>query len=821
MLQAHRSKAALIALAIGVGALPAGAVAADAGTIRMTGVPAEFADLEQPREMLVDLYFGNRRIGEAWIVARPGAVKLKDPSLVMKLIPGLKASPEVAAGLTGELEDNSARACPPTNGQHCGRLEPASVGAIFAEDRFRLDLFVNPAFLDIAGRPSGYLPTPAAPFSLTSAIGGAIAGSSNGPTSYNFQNRTIVGLKNARIRSDSSVASDLGFVLDDLVAEVDTRRHRFSGGLFWAPGVDFTGRRRIAGFGVSTQFDTREDSESLEATPLILFLGQPSRVEILIDGRLVTSASYEAGNRSIDSSSLPSGSYPLVLRIREPGGTVREERRFFVKNAEIAPVRQPVYYAYAGLLANTRRNRPVRLSRSFYYQIGAARRLNDSFALDAAILGAGDKPIAQVGGWFISDVARVRAAALASLDGDKGLLLQVGSAGFGRLNFNFDLRRVWSASGRPLIPLPTYADTFGSSPLTGAQVSTGSYAQATGSVTYSLGSAFLGLTGSYRRDRGFKPDYSIGPSVTWPVLNRGGFQLIVTADAQRSRRTTAAFAGFRVLYTAGGYSTLGSAGYATLKSKGEGRRAARQVGSLSAQWFHSDENRTQVALEAAVQRDVETTVARANAQAYTQLGNARAEVLHSLEGRGGTQYGLTFQTGIAMGGSTVGIGGRDLNQSAIIATLDGAAANAAFDVLIDEVPRGRLGAGGRLPIFLQAYRSYQLRLRPVSGSPVAYDSASRTVTLYPGNVEQVRWEADPLVTLFGQAVDPDGRPIADASIAIARGIGQTDAEGYFQVDAAAGDVLEFRYGGNRSCKVALASIEAQGDYARLGRVVCR
>ena len=821
MRRALPAKAALIALAIGGAATPTPAVAAGSGTIAMTGVPAEFADLEQPREMLVDLYFGNRRIGEAWIVARPGTVKFRDPASVLKLIPDLKPSPELATRLAGELEDNAARACPPAGAQQCGELEPESVGAIFAEDRFRLDLFVNPAFLDVADQAGGYLPTPAAPFSLTSAIGGTIAGSSTGPTTYNFQNRTIVGLRNARIRSDSSVASDLGFVLDDLVAEVDTRRHRYSGGLFWAPGVDFTGRRRIAGFGVSTQFDTREDSESLEATPLILFLGQPSRVEILIDGRLVTSASYEAGNRAIDSSSLPSGSYPLVLRIREPGGNVREERRFFVKNAQIAPVGQPVYFAYAGLLANTRRDRPVSLSKSLYYQIGTARRLSDSLALDAAVLGTGDKPIAQVGGWFISDFARVRAAALASLDGDKGLLLQVGSAGFGRLNFNFDLRRVWSASGGPLIPLPTYADNFGSSPLTGAQVSSGSYAQATGSVTYSLGTAFLGLTGSYRRDRGFKPDYSIGPSVTWPILNRGGFQLIMTADAQRSRRTTAAFAGFRVLYTASGYSTLGSAGFAALKSKGDGRRTARQVGSLSAQWFHADEDRTQVALEAALQRDVETTVARANAQAHTELGNARAEVLHSLEGRGGTHYGLTFQTGVAMGGSAVEIGGRDLNQSAIIAALDGAASDAAFDVLIDEVPRGRLGAGGRLPIFLEAYRSYQLRLRPVSGSPVAFDSASRTVTLYPGNVEQVRWQADPMVTLFGQAVDPNGTPIADASIRVARGIGQTDARGYFEVDAAADDVLEFRYGTNQTCKVALASLKAQGDYARLGRVVCR
>jgi outer membrane usher protein FimD/PapC len=817
MIRPHRSRLSLLVLAMACAAAPASAAAAGS-SIRMTEAPADFADLEQPREMLVDVYFGSRRIGEAWVIARPGLVRFRDPSVVLSLVPNLKAAPALAARLAVEMKDNAGLACP---AQGCSALAPEVADVIFDESRLRLDLFLNREFLDVAGAGPAYLPVPDAALSLTSSLGGALAGSTTGPTSYNFQNRTIVGFRNARIRSDSSLASDLGFVLDDLVAEVDTRRHRYSGGLFWAPGVDFTGRRRIAGFGFSTQFDTREDNESIGSTPLILFLGQPSRVEILVDGRLVTSASFEAGNQSIDSSSLPSGSYPLVLRIREQGGNVREERRFFVKNAEIAPPGQPVYFAYAGLLANTRQGRPVSLTKNLYYQVGAARRVNASLALDAAILGTEDKAIAQLGAWFVTDVARVRAAALASLDGDRGLLLQAGSAGFGRLNFNFDLRRVWSSDGRPLIPVPTYADTFRASPLVGAQAASGSYTQAIGSVTYSLGQALVGLTGSYRRDRGTKADYSVGPSLTWPLVSRGGFQLLITADAQRTRSTTAAFAGFRLLYTAGGYSTVGSAGYATIKSRDGGRSASRQVGSLSAQWFHSDEDRTQVGFEAGIHRDVETTTARANAQAHTRLGSARAELLHGIEGRGGTQYGLSFQTGLAVGGRALELGGRDLNQSAIIAALDGTAGNAAFDVLIDGIPRGRIGSGERLPIFLEAYRSYVVRLRAVSGSPVDFDSKERRVTLYPGNVEQVRWKAEPLVTLFGQAVSPEGAPIADAGIAASRGIGQTDANGYFQVDAAADGMLELRYGKNRTCKIPLAGLTLRDDYVRLGRVVCQ
>ena len=668
-------------------AVPSIASAETDSLFKSTGTPEGFGDLEQPRELLVDVYFGNRKLGSAWIVARPGFVRFKDPNQLFTLLPELKPSPALSAQISSELPDHAALACPEGIRQGCGSLDAGLAEVIFDEARFRLDLFIGQGSLAVAADRDPYLPVPTAGPSLTSSTGGAVAGSSGGRTNYNFQNRTIIGFENARIRSDSAYASGLGFIVDDFVAEMDTKRHRYSAGLFWAPGIDLTGRRRIAGVGFSTQFDTRADQDNLEATPLILFLAQPSRVEILIDGRLVTSAAYEAGNKLIDSSALPNGSYSLVLRVREPGGTVRDERRFFVKNAQVAPEGHPIYFAYAGLLANTRRNRPVSLSNTVYYQLGAAYRLSDAVAIDGGIIGAGDKPIAQFGGWLITNMARMRAAGLVSADGDTGLLLQLGSAGTGRLNFNADVRRVWSRNGDPLVPLPTYIDNFGRFRPWDRRPLKGSYTQAVGSLTYSLRGAFMSLTGSYRHDKGEQADYSIGPGVTWPVYNRGGLQLILNADAQRSRTTTAAFAGVRLIYTSGAASLVATSGVASLDNRNGGPHRSRPVGSLSAQYFHEDENRTQVTLEGAAQRDVEATTALVNAQVASRLGTVRADVLHGFEGRSGTQYGVNFQTGIAIGSKTIELGGRDLNQSAVIISLKGAAGAGLFDILIDGVPR--------------------------------------------------------------------------------------------------------------------------------------
>lgn len=809
---------ALAALA----ALPAPCSASSGNYSIAAAAPAGFSDLEQPRELLIDLYFGERKVGEAWVTARPGFIRFRDPDQIYKLVPQIKPSSELSALFASDLQDNAKLACSQTNTKACGALSPVLAGIIFDEDRFRLDLFLDQSVLEVNEKHDVYLAPPTAPFSMTSSLGAAIAGSNGHSPVYNLQNRTIIGLRNARIRSDSSIASGLGILFDDLVAEVDTNRHRYSAGLFWAPGVDFTGRRRIVGLGFGTQFDTRADAESLDATPLILFLNQPARVEVLVDGRLVSSGSYEAGNNYVDSSSLPDGSYPLILRIREAGGAVREERRFFVKNAQMPPQGQLVYYGYAGMLANTQPHRPISFSRQFYYQLGAAKRLNEAAAIDAAILGTDRKAMAQFGGWLVTGIARIRAAGLVSTDGDKGLLLQAGSQGGGQLNFNFDLRRVWSRKNEPLIPLASSVFSYNSEPPTGIQIASGSYSQATGSVSYALGEAHLTIIGSYRRDRGLKPDYSIGPSLSWTLANRSGLQVMMNLDAQRSRYATAAFAGFRVLFTSGRFSTVTSGGYASLTNRGASERSSsRRVGSVSGQWFYQDEERTQIGLEGALQRDVETSSARANAYVATQLGSLRADLLHGLEGSKATQYGLTLQTGIAIGARALELGGRDLNQSAVIASIAGSAKDTAFDVLIDEVPRGRLGPGSRLPIFLEPYRSYRLRLRAVGSTSVNFDSGTRTITLYPGNVEHLTWTAESLFTVFGQAVSPAGRPLANAMVSSRRGLGQTDENGFFQIDVESNDVLAFKLDGEAKCEVPLAGVSVRSDYARLGRVVCR
>ena len=799
-----------------------GAALAGTAALASAGPPPGFDQLASSRVVFVDVYYGGRKVTETSAVTRPGTLRFRSPHEILSRLPDVIDTPQLTADLAGDLPTNSESACSRSNAGDCGQISPQVIGIIYDEDRFRVDVFVNPGFLKVAqANAEGYLPIPSGSLSLTNVLGLNASGTVGGSSHYNLQNRTIVGLRNARIRANTSLASELGLIVDDLVAEIDHKDMRYSAGMFWAPGSDFIGQRRIIGGGIGTQFDTSADQVQLQGTPLIVFLAQPARVEILVDGRLVSSRSYAAGNIGLDTSELSEGSYQVLLRIRQTNGMVREERRFFVKNSQVPPSGRRVFFAYAGVLANTRRNQPISPSNTLYYQAGTAWRLSNGFALDVGMLGTQHKAVMQAGAWFIRGPVRARAAALYSSAGDRGAVLQASSAGHGPLNVTFDLRRMWSRDGKPLIPLSSHASSFDGPAPIGVQLSFGSYTQATGSVGLQLGTAHLSVVGSYRKDRHLPPDYSVGPSLNWPLVTRNQIQVVFEASASRTRTSTAAFGGFRVLFNSGRLSMLSTVGHAYQSDAGAQRNSvARAVSTVTAQYsYQNDANRVNVG--AGIDRNISSSLVHATGTFDSRVGNFRADVLHDLEGSGGTQYDIGLQSGLVAGPGGPALAARDLQQSALVVSLDGDARDASFNVLVNDVPRGRVRTGRRLVVFVPPYRTYSVRVVPVAAASVDFDTAAREVTVYPGNVQSLQWRTQTFLTVFGQAVSVTGAAIPDALVQSGKSIAQTDGKGYFQLDLRGGDPVTIVKVDGSSCRVDLGKVALRAEFASIGKVLCQ
>jgi Mat/Ecp fimbriae outer membrane usher protein len=783
-----------------------------------SAAPEGFETLAAERDVVLDAYYGGRKLGEVQAKISPGLVRFHDPAALAGLVPDVAQRAQLGAFLTGPLPSNVSLACGPSRPEGCGLLAAGHYGVIVDEERFRVDIFVSPEFL-IKPDPSAaqYLAPPENEPSLVSLFGLTASGSSRGGETLHLQNRSIASVGAARIRSDSSVSSDTGLTFDNLTLEADRGDWRYMGGLFWAPGSELIGRRKIAGVGITTQLDTRQNKEALLGTPVSIFLQQPAKIDLLVDGRIVSSRIYPAGNRLVDTAGLPNGSYDLIVRIQEDGRPPRQEQRFFSKGSAMAPEGRPLLAVFAGLLPSS--NRGLSLGGdTFFYEASAAYRLSPALGVDAALLGTQHKALLEGGAFYNMSWAQVRLAALISSEADYGAIVRISSVGQSPLSFSVDLRKVVSQNGSPLLPLTLSKGTFSEEPQAGF-ADRGSYTQALAILGYRLGQANLRMTGLYRRNGSEKANYSVGAAIDMPVVRTGRFDIVLQADARRTQRDFASFIGVRFLVNKGSLALSGSGG---VRHQSERPGANDQlVGEAQAAWYRELPDHSKLAGDVAAGRDVDGTYARASAYARTGLINARADLLQQFGDHRSTQYAATLDGGLVLTKAGIGFAGRDMSDTAVMVRIDGSGPGQKFDVLVDEVARGTVEEGKQLLLFLQPFETYDVRLRPRGPQIASFDAAPKAVTLYPGNVSQLEWNVTRLFILFGRAVGVDGKAIGDADIVAPHGIGRTDRDGYFQIEANGEDELHLSRGTGMNCTMKIGPASPVDGLVSAGDMMCR
>jgi outer membrane usher protein FimD/PapC len=791
------------------------------------GEPDGFSNLVTPQSALVDVYFGGKRLGDAQVIYEPGSLSFNDPAKLVALLPDLANTSAVEAALAvSSLSTNASLICMPgSDPTICGRLSPQVAGIIFDQQHFRVDVFVSPHLLAVkTAVPQQYLPRPDSGLAIVDAIGAVMSGSSDGSRFYNLQDHLILGDADRRLRSDLSYASGFGVQTDRLVAEIDKPGWRYSAGAFWAPGTDLIGRRKMVGIGIETQIDTRLDKDVMRGNPLVVFLNQRARVDILRDGRVQTSRIYEAGNQTLDTAGLPDGSYEVVLRIEQAGGSQHEERRFFTKNPLIAAVGQKILFAYAGVLADDVRGRFLAPTGTPFFQGGAARRLGPHLALDGTVLVTDKTVLGEIGAYYIAARAQLRIAAVGSSNGDYGGLIQLSTQGNSRFNFNFDLRSI-KTNGRTL-PLDTEHSIAESGSLFGGEPSTlplanSSFTQVSGNISYSLPSAQFGVSASYRRERGERARYSIGPSLRWEFLRRGPLRLSFNGDLALTDQGHSGFVGLGLQILGGRSSLGGGIGIRSTALHGEPHRTSL-VGGVNGSWQDNNLAGAQLNLGGAYERDINRDEVTATANLRGKKASLLADVIENFGVDGGhTQYSLGFQTSAAFRGGTLAFEGRNQSDSMVVVKVEGAKSSNPFEVIVNDGPVGTVRSGGSLAVALPSYRQYDVRIRPIGGDLIHYDGSARRVGLYPGNVAKLSWIAKPVTALFGRLVLENGQPVATAAIGGTGSIIVTDEHGYFQIETANGDDLVVSLPDGGSCRVSLPLITPVNSYAALGTLTCR
>lgn len=775
------------------------------------GEPEGFSSLTGPQMAVVDVYYGGRRVGEAEVLYRPESLTFAAPDALVQLLSQVKDRVAVRTQFATSLATNSHLVCAHAGAvPGCGRLEPAVAGIIFDRDRFRVDLFVNSTLLAVESAAERvYLQAPHEGLSFVDSVDAVLSGSDLGPSFYNVQNHLIVAQGTTRLRADMAAAKGFGVQAERLTLETDRPGWRYMAGAFWAPGSDLIGRRKLLGAGIETQIDTRLDRDVVRGNPLVVFLRQRARVDIMLDRRVMASGIYEAGNQTLDTTGLPDGTYEVVVRIDELGGDRREEKRLFTRNIRIPSAGQKVLFAYAGMLVDDRSSGFLDVTAHPLFQAGGAWRLSPHLAVDGTVMATDRAIVGELGAYLIAPASQLRFALIAGSSGQYGGLIQLSSNGRSPFNFHFDLRRIVAREAAwPVMELPLLG------------LSSRTFSQASGTLSYSLQDAQISIAASWRDEAGRGRSYAVGPTVRWGVARRGNWRLFVNGDAAFTDRGKSGYLGLNLQLAGGGLSLAARGGMRSDAFEGAPNRTGF-VGAVNAS-VQREAMGGLLDLGAGYERDLDRHVVGGTANLRTDTARFDADVLRTFgipDGR--LQYSLGVHTTLAGTAGGVDLQGRERSEGMLLAKIEGGQPDDRFEVLVNEARAAVAAGGGEVMIARAAYREYDVRIRPISRGLVQYDASSQRAALYPGSVALLKWKARAVVPVFGRIQREDGGRTSGATVLSHGHAVEADDAGYFQIDAELDEQLEVRLSDGGACKVALPRAATSDNFIKLGDVLCK
>ncbi|MGE0754247.1 MAG: TcfC E-set like domain-containing protein [Alphaproteobacteria bacterium] len=743
-------------------------------------IPEGFELLQAPRQTSITLYYGGSILGNFAAEFTPTHIGFSDPVAITKLIPDIKDEAAILQVLANPLPSNAGLVCGRREHAGCGTLNPSVAGVIFNEHILKAELFIHPDYLVVQGISQRYLPLPVDDFSSVYRFDGAVSGNEGQTTNYTLSSASIYALGEAALATQTTWTNE-GVRFDTANLGIERNGWRASAGLMRSQAMRLASDRDIAGVFFGSSMRTRLDSHKVMGNDILVYLPRRSFVSIYREGRLYASQSYEAGNQSIDTSTLPDGAYNITLRIQESDGTTREETRFFAKSEQIPPPDMPSYYVQAGVTRKelAEDSTVPQFTGKPLLRVGSIWRVADNTGMELSLLGISDRAATEAGLFWLGEHTQARISALGSSAADSGIqgnvlyIYQDWSA-------TLDARQQWAGDDPPSAYDGLFADMT----------------QATASINYSATEDITVSTrGSYVKNSGLPAITSFGPSITWRLWQQGESTLFASADIARVENETEGAVLLRFSYRFGEYGATGQAG---------ARMGGSAPGSFGAVRLWGDKTSADASLlyGVGISGDRNTRSANADADWKNRYGRIQGGVQKSFGDDSATAYGGTFSLSAAQQQDSLHIGGFDSNSSAVAVEVEGAG-DTEFLIYINSSERGTLRAGGRQVIYLPPYNSYRMRVVPIGGDMVSVTGGEKKVVLYPGNVVPVRWQASQFTVVAGQVLQPDGAPLAHARIKDSSPAIITDAAGRFQAELTQLAALTFEMIEGGYCMAAL------------------
>lgn len=792
-----------------------------------SSIPAGFEHLAGEQMVLADVYYGGRYLTQTLVTHTPTHVRIEDPAAVVGLLPAVNNPAEIEAALSALMSNNTDSRCFNQQQRDCGVLAPAVADVIFNPDSFKLELFINPNYLTVQPIDQlTYLPASSsdnATFVQQLALG--YSGSDDGDDRYNLSGNSVLGYREQSIRSNWNITDTEDFTVDTLYWERDKNGKVGRAGFLRGTnnGLTFSASPQLLGghFGSSRQ--TRIDYETQGSNDIQIYMPIRGRVEVYRDAKLIATEILEIGNHMLDTRNYPSGGYNIDIVIKDGGTVINRERRYFVKDNRLPNKDAPEYYLELGQVVDNRKEDstlPTSSGDTWQLRSGYNYRVADSLGMGMGLAADNNNALVEPNMMWIARGLRLTGSVLASTESDYGYAADAQWTYYG-FNASGNMRRLYADEAR-VDEQVNSRDRFAAQPLLGT-----SYNQYGLNLNYQIPFGSVSYNGSYSKRLGFTSKInSIALNAT--LFNHGSNSLSSTFSVTKENDNYSALLSFTYQFNTDHWS---SSARPSIEHReydvADGSRSTdyQERLALQANWYDRDLLPGDLTINNQLEVGTGSDSLLNSVQYQQRLIDIDAQLLNDKpsDGELRTSYSATLRSGFVIGGDyQPSLGGTDSREAAIVIDVEGDdSGDSYFDILINGQQRGYAKVGQRSVITVTPYDTYNVRLVARGANPLNYRDRVDTVTVYPGNVVKLEWQAEMVNIVFGRIVDANGNAVANAVITGAASMAASDSFGLFQAELASGEQQLHLNTQQGHCTVAVpADYDTNNGVGFLGDLQC-
>ena len=770
------------------------------------GPPSGFSasELNVQQHTYVSLYFLGNFIGNYQAVFDDDTLKFDHPDEVYKaLLPYLKNdSTSVATFLKVKQANNNALVCADKNKPFCQPPKQIKTAALVLDSsEYRVGLFVAPQFVKPAREREHKLPNSNAGFSIISQNQLSATDTTDTSTA-SLNNTTLLGYGNNSFSQRWNVTRNTTKAVDgedgtsnSTVSFQQADIARYHGGVLYQTGMltpntgNFISGQQMLGFDMRNYGISPFASQEVAGTPTEVYLPVASKVAVYRNNILISSQSFTAGKHFLDTSTFPSGSYNIQLRISANTGKTTTENRFFVKDVNIPQHGSPNFDFAMGILQD---NVGVVSESSFYYprftdvpylNYYEQRFISNHWSLGDNLTTNFNRVYASGTLNYVNNDLSFGPGALVSNNRRFGSMMKLTYTGINDFTFNYQITKYFGGVSSGLQGENDNIRGSNFLPLSLVDLTSGL------TVGYSYGD--INATAGYLYT---KTDDNI--------LKQFNFTLFNTL--YQSQSTTVMLSGQMTRAEGNNVITLGvTANFfnpVVNASVGMGLNnqtpTINEDGSESYNNYQKEYNlgmskqiswgvRNQLAISANASHTEQQQIANLQMQYQSNLANGSASFSYnkfndSADGKATNhQYTLDLSSNLVYADGKMSFG---YSQGLLSGVMVDVESDADADVVVyaNGQPVGIAHTNWPTAIFLSPYQTYRLTIEPNGLTNFTFDHNPKVVTIYTGNVKDVTWQLAKKIILFAKVVDKDGKPLPNLLLVSRNEFDTTDETGYIQ-----------------------------------------